>query len=189
MWIVSDVSMTSVLNWWSHRKCLSRKKNRQTVFFSSSTAVSCLICNYYLLATVSISQSKLKHIGIGNTTTEFIYFSVWKIKRLEVGKFRVYSLERLGLEWRVFKDDSRQNIKVGFNLAFIFTGFYLPQCRSLSLFLDDFDASSFHMHTSRAFTHTHTDSHESKQTNKQEIYSFMFNHRDDNRNLIFDEER
>lgn len=61
----------------------------------------------------------------------------------ELGQFRVYSLERLGLEWRVSKDDSRQNIKVYFlSGAFISTG-YFP-------FFGKFDAS-FYVHTTYSF--------------------------------------
>lgn len=45
------------------------------------------------------------------------------LKSAELFGFCVHSLERLGLEWRVSMDDSRQNIKVYFlSGAFISTG-------------------------------------------------------------------
>lgn len=53
----------------------------------------------------------------------FCFIFWWKVA--ELVEFRVYSLERLGLEWRVSKDDSRQNIKVYFlSGAFISTGHF-----------------------------------------------------------------
>lgn len=149
-----------------------RRENRTNTFFLIILLFVCYAIVGCTQATVDVFFTiiiKLTRIG----KIQKFYFSIRKMKRVELGKFHVYSLVRLGLEWRVFKDDSRQNIKVWFNRTFIFTGFF--PCIVLILF-GDFDASSFNSHTQ---TRIHT------QTNKQfQINALITYHRDDNRNFL-----